>query len=78
MFLITKVALVTCLLYLGISLVIEALLFLLALWKGGILYKLDARMWAGVFGVVWLISFLAAWRIIMGAFMANFPRLPIA
>ena len=78
MFLIIKVALVTCAFYLGMSLLIEALLFLLTLWKGGVLYTLDARMWGGLFAVVWLISFLAAWRIIMGGFVATFPRPPIA
>jgi hypothetical protein len=60
------------------SLLIEALLFLLTLWKGGVLYTLDSRVWVGVFGFIWLISFLGAWRIIMGAFMAQFPRPPIA
>ncbi|HZW94977.1 MAG TPA: hypothetical protein VFF64_18660 [Candidatus Eremiobacteraceae bacterium] len=78
MFLIAKLALVTCLLYLAIALLIEGLFFLLALSKGGILCTLDPRVWAGVFLVVWLASFLDAWRITVGAFIAKVPRPPIA
>jgi len=72
MFLIAKLALVTCLLYLAIALLIEGLFFLLTLSKGGILYTLDSRVWACVFLVVWLASFLGAWRITVGAFVGSF------
>jgi hypothetical protein len=78
MFLVTKIALVTCAFYLGISLLIEALLFAFTLWKGGILYTFDSRVWTVVFGLIWLVSFLVAWRVTMGPFLAKFPRPPIA
>ena len=76
MFLIAKTALVTCAFYVGISVLLEALLLGVSPWKGGIMYSLNFKVWALWFGVIWLASFALAWRIIVVPFVANFPRPP--
>jgi hypothetical protein len=63
MFLIAKTALVTCAFYLGIALVLEALLLGVAHWKGGVIYSINFKAWALVFGLIWLASFALAWRV---------------
>ena len=78
MFLIVKMALVTCAFYVGIAFLINAIFFGFTVWKGGLLYTLDSRLWALVFGIVWLISFILAWRVVMTPLLAKFPRPPIA
>jgi len=75
MFLIAKMALVTCAFYIGISLPLEVAL-LLAAKTGGILYTLNPVAWALVSGVAWFISFVLAWRVFMVPFIASFPRPP--
>jgi len=74
MFIIAKLALVTCAFYVGISVLLEAALFGLAFWKGGALYWINFKAWALIFGLLWLISFAGAWRIMMVPFLAGYPR----
>ena len=74
MFIIAKLALVTCAFYVGISVLLEAALFGLAFWKGGVLYWINFKAWALIFGLLWLVSFAVAWRIMMVPFLAGFPR----
>ena len=74
MFIIAKLALVTCAFYVGLSLLLEAALLGLALWRGGIFYSINFKAWALIFGPMWLVSFAVAWRIMMVPFLARFPR----
>jgi hypothetical protein len=76
MFLIAKTALVTCAFYMGMSVVLEVLLLGFMFWKGGIMYSLNFKAWALIFGVIWLASFALAWRVTIVPFLAKFPRPP--
>ena len=74
MFLIAKTALVTCAFYIGIAIVLEALLLGVTHWKGGIFYSINFKAWAVVFGLIWLASFALAWRVTIVPMLAKFPR----
>ena len=74
MFLIAKAALVTCAFYVGISILLEALLLGLTFWKGGIVYSLNFKAWALIFCVIWLASFTLAWRVTIIPVLAKLPR----
>jgi hypothetical protein len=74
MFLIAKMALVTCAFYIGIAALIEAALLGVVYWKGGILYWLNFKGWAPIFGIVWFASFALAWRLMIVPVVAKFPR----
>ena len=73
MFLIAKMALVTCAFYVGISLLLEAVLLGVTFWKGGVMYSVNFKAWALIFGVIWLASFALAWRVTIVPFLAKFP-----
>jgi hypothetical protein len=73
-FLIARMALVTCAVYVGIAVLLEVLLFGISFWKGGIMYSLNFKVWALIFGVIWFASFALAWRITIVPFLAKFPR----
>ena len=73
MFMIAKTALVTCAFYVGISILLEALLLGFTYWKGGIMYSLNFKAWALIFGLIWLASFALAWRVTIIPFLAKFP-----
>ena len=74
MFIVAKLALVTCAFYVGLSVLLEAALLGLTLWKGGVFYSVNFKAWALIFGLMWLVSFAVAWRIMMVPFLASFPR----
>jgi hypothetical protein len=74
MFLIAKTALVTCAFYMGLSVVLEVLLLGFMFRKGGIMYSLNFKAWALIFGVIWLASFALAWRVTIVPLLAKFPR----
>jgi hypothetical protein len=74
MFLIAKTALLTCAFYLGIAIVLEALLVGVTHWKGGVIYSINFKAWALVFGVIWLASFALAWRVAIIPVLAKVPR----
>jgi hypothetical protein len=73
MFLIAKTALVTCAFYVVIAIFLEALLLGITHWKGGILYSINFKAWALVFGIIWLASFALAWRVTVAPFLAKVP-----
>ena len=77
MFLIAKMALVTSALYIGIAILLEVALLLVAYKTGGIGYVLSPWKWGFVFAIVWLISFALAWRIYMVRLISTFPRPPV-
>ncbi len=74
MFLIVKTVLVTCAFYLGIAILLEALLFGVVHWKGGVFYSINFKAWALIFGLIWLASFALAWRVTIVPLLAKFPR----
>jgi len=65
---ILKLAIVTCAFYMGITLLLFAGLMVLVHSKGMVGYALNWRSWGMFFGVVWLVSFNAAWRIVYHPF----------
>jgi hypothetical protein len=71
MFLILKMAVVTCAFYLAAGLLLEALLFLATFLFGGLMYTLHFKVWALIFGAIWLASFALAWRVIMVPLLAR-------
>jgi len=71
MFLIAKTALVTGAIYVGTSILLEALLLGFVYWKGGVFYSLSFKPWALIFGLIWLASFALAWRITIVPFLAK-------
>jgi len=76
MFLIARTALITGAFYVGISVLLEALLLGLTFWKGGIGYSLNFKAWVFIFGVIWLVSFALAWHVTIAPLLAKFPRPP--
>jgi hypothetical protein len=71
----TKVALVTCAFYLGLNVVLEVGFFGLARWKGGVAGIHFTRGGQYIFfGILWLISYSLAWRIVAAPIFARIPR----
>jgi hypothetical protein len=65
MFLIARLALVTCGICMLIAILIEIGIFVLMHLWGGIFYGIRYRPWAVAFAALWLESFSLAWRIVM-------------
>lgn len=76
MFLILKMARVTCAFYLAGSILLEALLLGVVHWKGGIFYWFNFKSWALIFATIWLGSFALTWRVVMVPHLAKFPLPP--
>jgi hypothetical protein len=74
MFLLAKTALVTCAFYVGITILLEALLLGVVHWTGGVFYSINFKAWALIFGLIWLASFALAWRFTIVPFLAKLPR----
>jgi len=74
MFLIAKLALVTCGFYMLTAIVLEVGLLVLGYVKGGILYGTSYRVWAVGCAALWLLSFSLAWRIVMVPLRVGFHR----
>jgi hypothetical protein len=70
----TKLALVTCAFYLGFSILLDAAVFGIALWKGGANVIATKTGWLVFFGISWLISFLLSWRIVFTPLFARLHR----
>lgn len=70
----TKLALVTCALYLGMAILMDSAFFGIALWKGGSSVSATKAGWILFFGATWLISFLISWRIVITPFLARIHR----
>jgi hypothetical protein len=65
MFLIARLALVTCGIYMLIAILIEIGIFVLMHLWGGVFYGISYRPWAVAIAALWLESFSLAWRIVM-------------
>ena len=70
----TKLALVTCAFYLGVSILLDAAVFGMAMWKGSFVLGATRTGWLVFFGIAWLISFLLSWRIVMAPLFARIHR----
>jgi len=62
---ILKLSLVTCAIYIGITLLLLLAGLVVVHWKGMIAYNFNFRAWAIVFGLMWFVSFIIAWRIVI-------------
>jgi len=71
---ILKLALLTCAFYLGISVLMQAALFGLAIWRGSAGFFFTRWTLGAVFAVVWLTSFSLAWHFIYAGIRANLPN----
>lgn len=67
----TKLALVTCAFYLSFSILLDAALFGMALWKGGFGVSANKSALLVFFGIAWLMSFLLSYRIVIGPILAR-------
>ena len=74
MFLIAKLALVTCAFYMLTAIVIEVGILVLTQVCGGVFYGVSYRAWAVGFAAIWLVSFSLAWRLIVVPFLASVHR----
>jgi len=74
MFLLAKLALVTCGFYMLAAIILEVGLLVLVQMKGGIMYGISYRLWAVGFATIWLVSFSLAWRIVMIPLRGRFNR----
>jgi len=74
MFLIAKLALVTCGFYMLTAIILEIGLLVLVYVKVGIFYGISYRVWAVGFAALWLVSFSLAWQIVMVPFGARLNR----
>ena len=74
--LILRLAAVTCIFYLAAAVVIEATLIALTHVLGGIMFLSTRPRLAGIvlFGSIWLVSFLLAWRIVVTPISAKIPK----
>jgi hypothetical protein len=73
---ILKFAALTCAFYLGISVLIQAALFGVAIWKGSVGIFLSRWMWGAVFAVIWLASFSLAWHFFFSGARARLSTFP--
>jgi hypothetical protein len=65
---ILKLTLVTCAFYMGITLLLLVGLLAIIHLKGMVGYTLNWRSFGVLFGLIWLVSFSAAWRIVYHQF----------
>jgi hypothetical protein len=71
-----RLALYTCAFYLGVAFVLEAAVLAFTYWKGGFGISFSGRgaiaVFAGFWGVIWLLSFLLAFRMVFQNVWARF------
>ena len=60
-----KLATLTCAIYIGITLLLLLAGLMVVHLKGSIAYNFNFRAWAIVFGLMWFVSFIFAWRIVI-------------
>ena len=74
MFFLLKLSVLTCLFYLGVTVLMEVAIFLPARIGGSFFYVLHRVPIGFIFGVIWLASFSLAWHITYSQFVAKFPQ----
>lgn len=63
LFFATRFALCLCALLLGFAFLFDAVAYATAFFRGSSAYPVAKPAWLLAFGVLWLVSFLLAWRI---------------
>jgi hypothetical protein len=74
MFMILKLAAVTCAFYLAAAVLMQAAAIALAHLRGEFLVYGTRLSCTVVFGIVWLVSFLLAWRVVITPIFAKIPK----
>ncbi len=69
---IAKLALVTCVIYMLIPILLEACLLVLTHVKGSIFHAISYRVWAISFALLWLVSFSAPGWVVIVPLRARF------
>ncbi len=79
MFFLTKFALVTCAVYVGLAILVDGATSVLGRWEGwSFFWKKGASVLpVGLvfFGAMWLFAFLISWRIVMTPLIARINRI---
>jgi len=68
-----KLASLTCVFYLGITLLLHLALFLLLRTQGIVGVRMSGLRLGILFAFIWLVSFALAWRIFSSAIRSKFP-----
>jgi len=68
-----KLACLTCALYIGMTLVLQLVLFVLVRTQGIVGVRMSALRFGILFAFVWLVSFVLAWRIFLSSFGSKLP-----
>ena len=71
----TKIAFVTCAIYLVFSIILDVLGIAMAGWKGSFGLFFTKTGWVLLFGLVWLVSFLLSYRIVVSPILARIHRM---
>jgi len=71
---ILKLALLSCVFYVGIAILMEAGLFLWARLAGSAGFFASRAAWFVLFGMIWLGSFSLAWHIVLTSLRARLPH----
>ena len=66
-----KLALVTCAVYIGLTLLLLVAGLVIVYWKGILGYDYSFRAWAVLFGIIWFVSFVISWRIVIQPMLAR-------
>jgi hypothetical protein len=66
-----KIGLLTCAVYLAITLLAEGATWIVVWRYGSLLVRLSPWFYAPFFAVVWVVSFSVAWRIFMHIFRSH-------
>lgn len=61
----TKLALVTCAFYLGFAALLDSIQLIAAVKTSGFFVYSSRIGWLGFFALVWIISFLVSWRLVI-------------
>jgi len=70
-----RFALLTCVIYLAIALLLDIAFAVISNYKGGAFVGGGIGLWASIFGVVWAVSFTASFYILNASIRAKvFPR----
>jgi len=62
---ILKLTIATCVIYIGLTLLLLLAGLVVVHWKGMIGYNYNFRAFAILFGLMWFVSFIIAWRIVI-------------
>jgi len=70
MFVLLKLALATCAVYVALTLLLFVGELVVLYWKGILGISYSFRAWAVMFGIMWFVSFVISWRIVIKPMLA--------